>query len=322
MQFQTRCKETNHQCVSITVGGIHRHPAKPPSKRRVETLQPLQHFAGRGRNAKFRSGSDNLRGSQRRCKPRGRRLVPDSPSKPPIQSIGHGETHRRDLKALRPSPRKGALVSNRSLTIVLPVYNGESQLTNCVNQMLELASDLTSQFSIMIVDDGSTDDTSAVAYELSSQYPQVTVERRRHRSGLGPIISMVRRRIDSDVVIMHDGVTPIDSVQVRRLWRQSDAQSSPTVTNSKRDLSDLTRVRATQNAMAAVHDRVMGFHLLEPLDTDATANEPVPTRTIAAAGHGSRAGKPKPARSCNVGHIPSLPRPNFLSAIAEFTLGE
>ncbi len=32
---------------------------------------------------------------------------------------------------------------------------------------------------------------------------------------------MVRRRVDSDVVIVHDGVTPIDAVQVRRLWRQT-----------------------------------------------------------------------------------------------------
>ena len=79
----------------------------------------------------------------------------------------------------------------------------------------------------MIVDDGSTDDTSAVAQELATRYPQVSVQRQRQQSGLGPIISMVRRRVDSDVVIVHDGVTPIDAVQVRRLWRQSDAQASP-----------------------------------------------------------------------------------------------
>ena len=119
-------------------------------------------------------------------------------------------------------------MSNRSLTIVLPVYNGESRLTNCVQQMLELASDLTSQFSILIVDDGSTDDTSAVAQELSTRYPQVKLRRHRQRSGLGPIISMVRRRVDSDVVIVHDGVTPIDAVQVRRLWRQSVSSETPT----------------------------------------------------------------------------------------------
>ena len=116
-------------------------------------------------------------------------------------------------------------MSNKSLTIVLPVYNGESRLTHHVTEMLELASELTSHFEVMIVDDGSTDDTSAVAQELATQYPQISVRRHRHRRGLGPIISMVQRRVSTDVVIVHDGVTPINSVEVRRLWQQSAAET-------------------------------------------------------------------------------------------------
>jgi hypothetical protein len=210
---------------------------------------------------------------------------------------------------------RGATVANKSLTIVLPVYNSESQLSGSVTQMLELASDLTSDFSILIVDDGSTDETCAVAHELALQYPQVTVQRQRQRSGLGPIITMVRRRVDSDVVIVHDGVTPIDAVQVRRLWRQRDAQASPAKAASKRDLNDLAAVRQTHNAMALVHGRVMGFHLLEPL---AQQEQQAPTAPTTAR----PAPQPRPGDRTGVGQIPTLPRPNFLSAVAEFTLGE
>jgi glycosyltransferase involved in cell wall biosynthesis len=206
-------------------------------------------------------------------------------------------------------------VANKSLTIVLPVYNSESQLSGSVTQMLELASDLTSDFSILIVDDGSTDETCAVAHELALQYPQVTVQRQRQRSGLGPIITMVRRRVNSDVVIVHDGVTPIDAVQVRRLWRQRDAQASPAKAASKRDLNELAAVRQTHNAMALVHGRVMGFHLLEPL---AQQEQQAPTAPTTAR----PAPQPRPGDRTGVGQIPALPRPNFLSAVAEFTLGE
>lgn len=209
---------------------------------------------------------------------------------------------------------RGANVANKSLTIVLPVHNHEAQLADSVQQMLELASDLTSKFSILIVDDGSTDDTCAVAHELALKYPQVSVQRQRLRSGLGPIISMVRRRVNSDVVIMHDGVTPIDAVQVRRLWRQRDAEASPAKPASKRDLNDLAAVRQTHNAMALVHGRVMGFHLLEPLAQEqATPTAPATARP---------APQPRPGDRTGVGQIPPLPRPNFLSAVAEFTLGE
>lgn len=209
-------------------------------------------------------------------------------------------------------------MSNKSLTIVLPVYNSESRLANCVTQMLELASDLTPHFSILIVDDGSTDDTSAVAQELSTRYPQVTVQRQRQRSGLGPIISMVRRRVDSDVVIVHDGVTPIDAVQVRRLWRQSDAHLSPTIATTNRDVNDLASVRATHMAMAAAHHRVMGFHLLESLSQE---ERPAPAPTVAPTPNRPVV-KPRPNDRTGVGQIPLLPRPNFLSALAQFTFGE
>lgn len=208
-------------------------------------------------------------------------------------------------------------MSNKSLTIVLPVHNGEKRLAASVTEMLELASDLTSRFSIMIVDDGSTDDTSSVAQELSTLYPQVTVQRQRQQSGLGPIISMVRRRVNSDVVIVHDGVTPIDAVQVRRLWRQRDAQASP-AKSTKRDMSELAAVRATHNAMALVHGRVMGFQLLEPIAQDEKS-APSPT---AAPVTNRPVSQPRPSDRTGVGQIPLLPRPNFLSALAQFTLGE
>lgn len=206
-------------------------------------------------------------------------------------------------------------MSNKSLTIVLPVYNGESKLAGNVTEMLELASDLTPHFKIMIVDDGSTDETSTVAQELALRYPQVTVQRQRQRSGLGPIISLVRRRVDSDVVIVHDGVSPIDAVQVRRLWRQRDAESSPAVPSMKRDTRELASLRATHNAMALVHGRVMGFHLLEPLAQDDKSSPAAPATSRPVA-------KPRPTDRSGVGQIPHLPRPNFLSALAEFTLGE
>jgi Glycosyl transferase family 2 len=210
-------------------------------------------------------------------------------------------------------------VSNKSLTIVLPVYNNESQLTTAVTEMLDLASDLTSRFAIMIVDDGSTDETSNVAQDLALKYPQVFVHRQRQRSGLGPIATLVRRRIKSDVVIMHDGVTPIDPVQVRRLWRQTDADSSPTGSDAKRDIRDLASVRETHDAMALVHGRVMGFHLVVPFTEDTLSAGDKPTATPAT---NRPPAKPRPTDRSGVGQIPPLPRPNFMSAVAEFTLGE
>jgi glycosyltransferase involved in cell wall biosynthesis len=220
-------------------------------------------------------------------------------------------------------PAEGARVSNKSLTIVLPVYNGESRLTHHVTEMLELASELTSRFEVMIVDDGSTDETSAVAQELATQFPQISVRRHRHRRGLGPIISMVQRRVSTDVVIVHDGVTPINPVEVRRLWQQSAAEAAQPVSSgrtvsTKVEVKELAGVRATHTAMALAHERVLGFHLLQPIREEDALGQ----ASTSSSSEAQSPKRPRPTNPSGVGMIPPLPRPNFLSAVADFALGE
>ena len=62
---------------------------------------------------------------------------------------------------------------NRSLTILLPVRNAQSTLTATVAEILEMASDVSECFELLIIDDASSDATSEIALELSRHYPQV-----------------------------------------------------------------------------------------------------------------------------------------------------
>ena len=71
----------------------------------------------------------------------------------------------------------------RSLTVLLPVQDAQSTLADTVAEVLEIASDLTPRFELLIIDDGSTDATCEVAEELSRHYPQVRSV--RHSSPLG-----------------------------------------------------------------------------------------------------------------------------------------
>ena len=213
-------------------------------------------------------------------------------------------------------------VLNKSLTVVLPVYNGETRLRKSVHEILELASELTSKFGVLIIDDGSNDATYEVAEELAARYPQVSVRRNRHRSGLGPTIDYVQRKVRSDAVIMHDGASPIDAGEMRSLWRNWIHQFSPprdkaaasTVHDAMRDLAKLPSLHA---AMEKAHARVIGFQLFTPAaNMEAPSDEltpALPTMRSDAAPTGDRR---------NLGKIPRLPRPKFLAALANFAIGE
>jgi hypothetical protein len=230
----------------------------------------------------------------------------------------------RIARDLDPRPKEVPQV-DKSLTIALPIHNGETCLRRCVRELLDLASELTSHFSILIIDDGSTDDTYELAQELAVRYPQISVNRNRVRRGLGPTIESIQRRVLSDVVIVHDGTTPIDPQQVRRLWHTSAATPGAIVDGQQHsqdsarwDQGELSELPAIHAAMASVHQRMLGFHLLRPVrwdDAHATADTTAPTAP-------SQALHERTARSADIGRIPAMPRPKFMSALAEFALGE
>lgn len=211
---------------------------------------------------------------------------------------------------------------NKSLTVVLPVYNGETRLRKSVHEILELASELTSKFGVLIIDDGSNDATYEVAEELAARYPQVSVRRHRHCRGLGPTIDYVQRHVRSDAVIVHDGASPIDAGEMRSLWRNwvhqtvpaKDRPAAGTMHEAMRELANLPTIHA---AMEKAHRRVIGFQLITPTET----MEPS-TDKLASALQTSRSDAAPTSDGRSIGEIPRLPRPKFLSALANFAMGE
>jgi glycosyltransferase involved in cell wall biosynthesis len=211
------------------------------------------------------------------------------------------------------------------LTIVLPVHNAESRLRANVREVLELACELTSKFGVLIIDDGSTDATFEVAEELATHYPQVSVRRHPCFRGISETLQYVQRRVRSDVVMVHDGVAPINQQQIRKLWRQwlgasaSHATSATTSRETRHDVSDLADVRSLHNAIKRAHNQLAGFHLLSLPEHGAMFLDPLPVSDKAPRDATRTA---HVAHSERLGRIPRLPRPKFLVSLANFALGE
>ena len=59
--------------------------------------------------------------------------------------------------------------SQKLLTITVPCYNSEAYMRGCVDSLLPGGERL----EIIIIDDGSTDGTGAIADEYASKYPSI-----------------------------------------------------------------------------------------------------------------------------------------------------
>ncbi len=66
---------------------------------------------------------------------------------------------------------------NPSLTICLPLRDGQAVLERLVQDALEVAAEMAVRYEVLVIDDGSRDATIEVADELATRYPQVRTYR-------------------------------------------------------------------------------------------------------------------------------------------------
>jgi len=77
----------------------------------------------------------------------------------------------------------------KSLSIVLPAYNEAPNIGVIVNRALEVLPDLAEEYEVIVVNDGSTDDTGQVTHELVSEHhPRVRLLSHVVNQGYGAAI--------------------------------------------------------------------------------------------------------------------------------------
>lgn len=114
---------------------------------------------------------------------------------------------------------------SKSLSIILPVCNAESKLADKVSRLLGVTADLTNDLELMIVDDGSTDNTEEVAIELSQRHSQVNNIRFSEPCGKINAVNVGIMRTRGDVILIQNIDASISADAVRGLWemRQEEA---------------------------------------------------------------------------------------------------
>ncbi len=160
----------------------------------------------------------------------------------------------------------GAMALNQQLTVVLPMHNNERQIRSSVHDILDLVVLTNSNLDLVIVDDGSTDDTFEAACELARRYPRIQVLRQPFRSGLASVLELVRNRLTVDMVIVHDGVSPIDSTELKQLLmieqapgRRDDADTQTAESIDSHGSRRFAAVRTLHDRMEIAHRGALGF---------------------------------------------------------------
>lgn len=104
-------------------------------------------------------------------------------------------------------------------SVVIPAFNEESRITTTLTRILGFMKDFVESFEIIVVDDGSSDETVKMVTEYSQDHPEVSLIANPHR-GKGYAVRTGVLVSKGDLVLMADAdmATPIDELKRLAVW--------------------------------------------------------------------------------------------------------
>jgi glycosyltransferase involved in cell wall biosynthesis len=107
-----------------------------------------------------------------------------------------------------------AAVRKESLTVIIPAYNEEANLESIVRSALDVLTATAPGSEVIIVDDGSSDATGAIADRLASEVPSVRAVHHEANRGSGMAIrtGIAAARCDLVMYIPADGQFVLEEI--------------------------------------------------------------------------------------------------------------
>jgi glycosyltransferase involved in cell wall biosynthesis len=111
------------------------------------------------------------------------------------------------------------------LSFFFPAYNDGGTIASLVIKAVQAAARLTSDFEVIVVNDGSADDTAVILDELARTYPQLKVVHHSRNRGYGAALRTGFATATKDLIAYTDGDGQYDPAEVELLWRHLSADA-------------------------------------------------------------------------------------------------
>jgi len=105
----------------------------------------------------------------------------------------------------------------QSISCFFPAFNDGASVGKVVADALAVLPELTADYEVIVVDDGSTDDTSEVLERLAATNKQVRVLRHETNRGYGAALRSGFRNATKDLIFYTDGDGQYDVSELPRL---------------------------------------------------------------------------------------------------------
>ncbi|TKJ42540.1 cell wall biosynthesis glycosyltransferase [candidate division LCP-89 bacterium B3_LCP] len=109
-------------------------------------------------------------------------------------------------------------MSSKSLTIFFPCFNEEGNVQKAVEAAIEAAQLITDDYEVIVVNDGSVDQTGPIADKIAAENDRVRVVHHGNNRGYGIALQSGYRNASKDAVFYTDGDLQFDIKEITKLW--------------------------------------------------------------------------------------------------------
>jgi glycosyltransferase involved in cell wall biosynthesis len=111
------------------------------------------------------------------------------------------------------------------LSVFFPAYNDSGTIASMVIRAVHAAAEVTPDYEVIVVDDGSSDATAQITDELAHTYPNVRVVHHPTNRGYGGALQTGFRTAAKEFIFYTDGDAQYDPAELAALWDKMTADA-------------------------------------------------------------------------------------------------
>lgn len=122
---------------------------------------------------------------------------------------------------------------NGKVSVVVPAYNEGPAIQGNLKEIIQTFDEFGCDYEIILMDDGSSDNTLSEVLKIADRYPQVKVKRNLENYGKGRAMKKAFRYVTGDYVVFLDADLDLHPGQVQTLFDIMRLDEADVVIGSK-----------------------------------------------------------------------------------------
>lgn len=115
------------------------------------------------------------------------------------------------------------------LSVIVPVYNTSAYLEKCLNSIVDAVSIVKEKIEVLIINDGSTDDSQKLIDRFCEEYPQYFIGFCKENGGLSDVKNYGLQRAHGEYIIFLDSDDYIDKNMYLEMLKVADREAADVV---------------------------------------------------------------------------------------------